>query len=453
MADHVGLGRAHRQRRGAPVLARLLVADVERLARAIRDRIVVPRGDAVLVAVESPRTSDARLRHRAAEIWIRQHVDPRRGRGLVARQHDHVLAGHGVEAAQPVVEAQFRPLERGLGVRARACASPRKPPCSGRPLPAPVELQLDRAAVSVERGACNREQQVVDVGVHLVDAAQEHAAGLVEHLQRMARPHEDPQPVVELVSVAGGPRVEDNEVGGKPLVPPVLVGEERLAYERRVLQLLDSHQQDRQVARDADRPQARQRQPVLDRRLDLERRVGLRQQQSRREALERDGLVRADAQVAQLELGGGPREVDRTLGSCARRGTSRSDAALAPGCPQHRSRRRAARSPPGAPRRCGEWRSTGRARRPTVPVSSPPRSTAMRAVGAAEPAEERGAVGLVRPVARHLVARHEVQPPYALLGGASRPSCEQQGVGVRERPRSRRTGWRRTCALGRRLAR
>ena len=37
------------------------------------------------------------------------------------------------------------------------------------------------------------------------------------------------------------------------------------------------------------------------------------------------------------------------------------------------------------------------------------------AVGAAEPAEERGAVGLVRPVARHLVARDEVQPPDALL--------------------------------------
>ena len=61
VADDVGLGRAHGQRRRAPELAGLLVADVDRFAAAVGDRVVVPRGDAVLVAVERPRAADAGL--------------------------------------------------------------------------------------------------------------------------------------------------------------------------------------------------------------------------------------------------------------------------------------------------------------------------------------------------------------------------------------------------------
>ena len=164
-------------------------------------------------------------------------------------EHDDVLAGRGVEAAEAVVELRAPAARTGAGSSAASgsCRTTSGSGSGGRSA-APVELQLDGAAVAFERGARDRAQQVEHVGVHLVDAAEEDAAGLVEQLQRVAGAHEQPQPVVELVGVAGRPRVEDDEVGDEPLVPPVLVGEQRLAHERRVLELLDAHEQDRQVA-------------------------------------------------------------------------------------------------------------------------------------------------------------------------------------------------------------
>ena len=50
VADDVRRGAAGRQRRGRPELAGLLVADVERLAAGVLDRIVVPGREPKLVA-------------------------------------------------------------------------------------------------------------------------------------------------------------------------------------------------------------------------------------------------------------------------------------------------------------------------------------------------------------------------------------------------------------------
>ena len=53
--------------------------------------------------------------------------------------------------------------------------------------------------------------------------------------------------------------VEDHEVDVEQLQPPVLVGAQQLADDVEVLGLVDAHQHDRQVARDAVRPQRRAR--------------------------------------------------------------------------------------------------------------------------------------------------------------------------------------------------
>ena len=322
-----------------------------------------------------------------------------------------------------------------------------------RPPSSAVELQLDRAAVAVERGAGDREQQVEHVGMHLVAAAQEDAARLVEHLQRVAGAHEQAQPVVEVVGVAGGARVQDDEVGDEPLVPPVLVGEQRLAHERRVLELLDAHEQDRQVARDADRPQPRHLQPVLDRRLHLERRVRVGQQQARSQPLERDGLLRADAEVAQLELRRGPREVDGAL--------SAADVVVLLG-EAHRLLavvRDAGREDDahGLLRRdldLAADRAAGVEHRLRCPRrAGPAASSAAGSSTAAQPAEERGAVGLVRPVAWRRARRRPGGSPRRAPPRRCADGGEQHGVRRRRAPRSRRRGSRTTCAPGRRPAR
>ena len=315
VTDDVRLGCADRQRCGAPEFAGLVVSDVDGLARAVADRVVVPGGDAVLVAVERPRATDASLADSRSELRGSDHVDPRRRRDVVARQHDHVLAGRVVKPAEAILEGERRRYEVARRWRSDARFADQERVGQSRSPALAIELELDRAAVAFERSARNGAQQIEDVGMHLVDAAQEDTARFVEELERVACAHEQAQPVVEFVGVAAGPRVEHDEFGDESFVAPVLMGEERLPHERRVLEFLDAHEQDGQVAGDSDRPQARELQAVLGGGLDLERGVRVGQQQARAEALEGDGLLRRDAKVAQFELGGGPREVDGALGA------------------------------------------------------------------------------------------------------------------------------------------
>ena len=58
---------ADRQHRWAPQLATVFIAHVYRLARRIADRVIRPRGELVLTAVERPGVTRARLRDLKAE--------------------------------------------------------------------------------------------------------------------------------------------------------------------------------------------------------------------------------------------------------------------------------------------------------------------------------------------------------------------------------------------------
>ena len=115
-----------------------------------------------------------------------------------------------------------------------------------------VELEPDRAAVALERRPCDAQQQVQHVGVHLVGATQEDTARLVHELQRVSGAHQQPQPVIELVAIRRGPRVEDHQVRDESFMSPVLMGQQRLSHERRMFELLDPHEQDGMVSRYAE---------------------------------------------------------------------------------------------------------------------------------------------------------------------------------------------------------
>ena len=117
VAGDVRVLTAGRQRRGRPEAAGLLVADVDRLAAGVGDRIVVPRREAELVAVLRPGVGAAALGDDRAELRIGDHVDPRRGRGLAGAEEHDVLAPVAAEAAQAVEERQV--ALRHLGGRGR----------------------------------------------------------------------------------------------------------------------------------------------------------------------------------------------------------------------------------------------------------------------------------------------------------------------------------------------
>ena len=95
---------ADRQRRRTPELARVVVPQIERLARAIGHRIVRPRRDLVLAAVDRPGVAAAFCADLEAERRIGDDVDPRRRRRLARPQDRHIFPSVSREAAEPVEE-------------------------------------------------------------------------------------------------------------------------------------------------------------------------------------------------------------------------------------------------------------------------------------------------------------------------------------------------------------
>ena len=94
MPRHIGGGVvADRQRRRAPQVAGVVVAQIEHLARTIADRIVRPGRELVLAAVDRPGVAAAFGRHLKAEVGIGDDVDPGRRRRLAgAEDRRHIPA-------------------------------------------------------------------------------------------------------------------------------------------------------------------------------------------------------------------------------------------------------------------------------------------------------------------------------------------------------------------------
>jgi hypothetical protein len=217
---HERTGSRDRERRGAPEITGIFIADVEGLPAAVRHGIVVPRGEPVLVAVQGPGTPDAGLGDHAAEVrLVGHHIDPRGRRERVLVEDEHVLAGLGVEPSDPVVVLQRRPLWK-IGLELGRCPPGDEAQGQVGSLGPLVELERQGPRVAVHDCAGDTDEQVEDIGVHVVGAPQDDAAGLVQEFQGMAGPHEDGEPVVQLRDLCSASIGEPGGPGGRAGCPP-----------------------------------------------------------------------------------------------------------------------------------------------------------------------------------------------------------------------------------------
>ena len=108
---------ADRQRRRTPELAILVIADVDRLARGIADRIVGPGRQLILATIGGPSIPASFGRDLKAESFVGDHIDPRRRRRLAWAEHSDVFLAARPEAAEAV--EKFEPGGTCLHVRAR----------------------------------------------------------------------------------------------------------------------------------------------------------------------------------------------------------------------------------------------------------------------------------------------------------------------------------------------
>ena len=240
-------------------------------------------------------------------------VQPRRGRRLSRTEDRDVLPAVVGEAAEPVEELELRLRRDGLACRGRGAGAGCADGAGDLRRALEADDLVGQAAPAAQQDGPRRglQQRPVlggdPVAAQDVDAAATSVA--LGREDRLAGPDERLERVLQVLRVRRAVLVEDHEVDVEELQPPVLVGAEQLADDAEVLELVDPHQDDRQVARDAVRPRARVRRGALlreqvrrrpQRRIRVEDPVG--------EALEEVRLVGVDAEVMELHLGLGPGE-------------------------------------------------------------------------------------------------------------------------------------------------
>ena len=129
----------------------------------------------------------------------------------------------------------------------------------------------------------------------------------------LVRPNQSLQSGLQILIVGRGLFVQNHEIDGQLLHPPIFVGTHQLANDFQILGLIDSNQHDRQIAGDSVRPKRRRsaltslqhvgRRP--QRRIGVEHAIG--------QTLEEIGFVGVDAEMVKLHLRLGPRERDGAL--------------------------------------------------------------------------------------------------------------------------------------------
>ena len=302
-----------RRRRRSPQLTALLVAHVQRLARAIADRIVRPRRQLVLPTVQRPGESASLSRDLEAECGIGDDVDPRSRRPLPRAQQRDVFASASRETSKSIEEFEIQRRGNRLRLALRAA---RRPPCRGcGGCSQPIELIGQVAALPGQNHARNRGEPRARLFRDQIRAQQKYgAAGMARADRRLRLAHSKLclQGELQLLQIGSGPFVQDDQINGKLLHPPVFVGAQKLARDGNVLDIVDSQEHDRQIPGDALSPQCRRpaAAPAYGIGRRPHRRVGVKH--VARETLKEVGLRGIDTKMTKLNLRLRPRQGGRT---------------------------------------------------------------------------------------------------------------------------------------------
>ena len=166
----------------------------------------------------------------------------------------------------------------------------------------PVELLLQAAAVAGQRRPGNPAQQDSLRLRQRLGLEEKHAAGLAAPGAPRTAFEELPDLLAHLVAVARRMLVENHGVGREPLQAPVLVCGQDLPGELEVLRFLDADEDDRQVARDGELPEALLAERVPAQGLAVGPEGGVGEEDPGGEPLEELSLLDGDAEMALGDL-------------------------------------------------------------------------------------------------------------------------------------------------------
>ena len=304
VTDEVRAFVPDRQRRGAPDLPGLLVANEEGFSGQVPDRIVRPRRELVLTAVAPPRVAGPGFRHEAAEGRVGQDVDPGSRSPLPFSQDRDVFGAVFGEAPQAVEELERQARRRNV-FRGRPGRNGLRGPCRGSAPQEADDLLRQRPVAREQDDSRGCGERVALLAGEQLAAQDEDFAG---RILRGGAGHPGPRADqrlerrAELGRVGGRLLVDDDQVHTQPLPPPVLVGAQKLAHDALVLELVDPDEHDGPIAGDPVSPESRSSFAVAPERLDRSAQRGIGVEDAGRQALEQMRLVARDAEMAQFDL-------------------------------------------------------------------------------------------------------------------------------------------------------
>ena len=257
----IGAVPARRQRRGRPELPGLLVAEVKCLAARVTQGIVVPGREPEFRGVVHPCISPAAFRDHGADLCISQHIRPRGGRGLSGCERDHILASVGRETAEAVEEDAL--ARWGRCRRRRQWRSGRGETWNlARDRRLPLDLLGHRLrAVREDRPRDRLQQDAVFLG-KLLAPPQENPAGLVHPVRFGAGGNQADDALLQDLTISGKILVKNDQIEFQSLLAQVGVRLESLLHQFDPVRIGDTQQENRQVTRDTEWPQARLAEPV-----------------------------------------------------------------------------------------------------------------------------------------------------------------------------------------------
>ena len=186
---------------------------------------------------------------------------------------------------------------------------------SGTPNEGAIDDVAESDAVADDGHASDGAQQRHVVVGHRVGAANEHAAGPVDHAALARRAHDRKDLIVQILRVRVTLVVDDHEIRRDSLHAPILVRDEQLVHAWQPHRVGDRGQHDRPIAGNALTPQRTLPSPILGARLRRRAQLLVRVEKCAGEHLVERRVRGRHVEAAKLHLRRGPRQRECAIGS------------------------------------------------------------------------------------------------------------------------------------------
>ena len=241
--------------RRRPHLGRQFVAEIEDLAGGIQQRVIRPRRQPVLAAVNRPGKSQSVAAGDGPEIVVGEHIAPWCRRARSIRQMNDVFTGLDIEPAETVVEQQaFGPFRHGNGAvagRHRRLEGFRR----RNPRKCAVQFFVQAPAGQFQHNMRRGDNPLSGHAVHLVGPQQVDAAVPAQKALCIGFAQDGKDAFPQIILIGRKTGLKNHDIAKKPAPMPKPLRADEGFQQVQFAVLLGQQHQDRIIAGNSKPPQ------------------------------------------------------------------------------------------------------------------------------------------------------------------------------------------------------